>query len=133
MDMDSYERIQIEDGVSLYINYDDAGNSGDLMLSISKQVKDITRDMMLEIMDLAQRWCPVDTGFLKSTGQLLEGNGTYEIVYGAEYAKYVHSKYSNWLQAAYSTITKKYREAGIIDFIDYDTGTIYYKSGGGRV
>lgn len=69
------------------------------IVKIEKSLKEITRDFMLEIMDEAQKLCPVDTGFMKSTGHLVEGNGYWEIIYDANYAKYVIGNY-DWITEA---------------------------------
>lgn len=44
----------------------------------------------LEILDRAQAKVPVDTGFLKSTGKVVQVEDGFEVRYDADYAIYVH-------------------------------------------
>lgn len=44
----------------------------------------------LEILDRAQQKVPVDTGFLKSTGRIVQLEDGFEVRYDADYAIYVH-------------------------------------------
>lgn len=59
----------------------------------------------LAILDRAQTKVPVDTGFLKSTGRVVQISDGFEIVYGADYAIYVHedldARHPNGGQAKY--------------------------------
>lgn len=76
------------------------------IIQVEKSLKDITRDFMLEVMDEAQLLCPVDTGFMKSTGQLLESTNSWEIMYEASYAKYVIGNY-DWITEALNIVATR--------------------------
>ena len=49
----------------------------------------------LEILDRAQAKVPVDTGFLKSTGKVVQVEDGFEVRYDADYAIYVHELVDN--------------------------------------
>jgi len=49
----------------------------------------------LEILDRAQAKVPVDTGFLKSTGKVVQVEDGFEVRYDADYAIYVHELVEN--------------------------------------
>lgn len=49
----------------------------------------------LRILDVAQTKVPVDTGFLKSTGKVVQLDNGYEVVYESPYAIYVHEGVGN--------------------------------------
>lgn len=125
--MADYGRITIEIGVDLYYKLNEDIVDNNTILIIEKDVVGITRDIMLEIMDTAQRWCPVDTGFLKSTGRLIESGNFWEIVYDADYAKYVENTVG-WLKSAYDYVINKHRNADRILSFDDSTGSITYKT-----
>ncbi len=87
------------------------------------------RDYVGQVFELAQEWCPFDTGYLRSTGMIYEENGEIHIGYGASYAVYVHEhpewhfkngKRGKWLWLAImetlgfapETIAKHVRQVG---------------------
>ena len=63
---------------------------GDDVRLIIKGVTNENLKIALKILDLAQTYVPVDTGYLKSRGRIIEESGGYAVIYDADYAKYVH-------------------------------------------
>ena len=69
----------------------------------------------LAILDRAQTKVPVDTGFLKSTGQIIERENGFEVAYTADYAYYVHENdyakhkvgQAKYLEEAYNEIMQE--------------------------
>lgn len=68
----------------------------EIELEINNNFNKATKELMMNIMDTVQKLCPVDTGFLKSTGRLVKRSTGYNIVYTAPYSKYVIANY-NWI------------------------------------
>lgn len=80
-----------------------------IKLKLTSAYNKASKEFMMEVMDTAQMLCPVDTGFLKSTGVLYTNyDGSYEIVYDAPYAGYVLNWF-DWIYAAFKITEEKYK------------------------
>lgn len=65
----------------------------------------------LAILDRAQQKVPVDTGFLKSTGKIVQLKDGYEVRYDAPYAVYVHEMdWANFKQGQAKFLEEAYYE-----------------------
>lgn len=104
---ENYEHIIAEDDVQLI-------------------VRDFTlrgRKIALAILDRAQEKVPVDTGFLKSSGYIVEDVEGFMVRYDAEYAIYVHEDIdvahpnggqAHFLDDAYKEIMEELRTGALI-------------------
>lgn len=83
------------------------------------------KNIAKKIFDLSQKYVPVDSGHLKSTGKIVKNSiGTYSIVYSADYAVYVHEIVENKHEAP--TRAKFLEDAAYEVLNEYELGGVNF-------